>query len=703
MSLANTPPQFRKPRVGGSWEVFDASLSTTNNNKTQQEGCTDVTLLQLLSLAEMPPSVTPESLERNTSADSLHSSSQSMQHQNEHHRNYEAMNKNIAVYRGYGDCNHSDEDEDDGCGDIALLERPSWTDSLRRLHICCPGVPGVPSRKDGVEHRVRTQSESTESSQSSRQLSPVPIAPAYPFEVPQQTPYPPHPQGWYATPPGYPPAPYSSHGYAAWGYPQPGGVPYPVPSQHNGIFYPPPPPQLFQNSKSYGYALDPSPQRKNTAPEPFLGSSPYDSGTESEVSRKSKSQRPGSSTPKQQRRLSKPPLVQRRATAPVQSSSSPFLATRKESIDQPLMPPPLPPKQSSRKNVFVAARPRLPSEMSRTSVNTTNSRHRRQAHETFEFSTNSLRDIAAEGPVPVGPPPLNFIELQDSPFQQQNSWSSWDDQTQNDDDDHSMLLSPDEDEVAGYISPVDEEGASPAGFKMSPAKSKPDDWMVEWAQEKSTMDPPMSPAVSRVSEAPPVPTKDTAKGPVYLPISQEWDKAVVEAGGTLVFSGWVAISEGDSMRNKLGMAEKNEVPIEHKDICYLQLVQEDAKKYLKIHQSEDEIKIVPLSRSLQAQGQEVNGRAGRCVLLQDCWTRRIQWTILPVSLPTYFFREGRLLSERNFAILQSAMFTPFYNATTGTPEEWSEEFVARRYAPDEQHDAAMHILFCMDAALSAAS
>ena len=341
--------------------------------------------------------------------------------------------------------------------------------------------------------------------------------------------------------------------------------------------------------------------------------------------------------------------------------------------------------------------------MSRTSVGTTSSRHRRQAHESFEFSTNSLREIGREGPIPTGPPPLNFIEVQASSLHRQNSWSSWDDQTQHDDD-NSLLLSPDEDEVAGYISPVDEEGASPAR-----PKGKPADWMLQWAQQKpadktKALEAPASPAsrTSRVSEAPAVPTKDTANGPVYIPLSAELDKQVQESGGKVVFSGWVAMSETDAMRNKLGMAEDNEVPIDRQDICYMQLVQNECKYLLKVHRADD-TKVLELSQTLQVQGQEISGRAGRCVLLQDAWTRQVLWTILPVSLPTYFFRQGKLISERNFSLVQSAMFTPFYNATTGMPQEWCQEYCAMRYAPDEQHDAAMHILFCLDAALSSVS
>jgi hypothetical protein len=207
-----------------------------------------------------------------------------------------------------------------------------------------------------------------------------------------------------------------------------------------------------------------------------------------------------------------------------------------------------------------------------------------------------------------------------------------------------------------------------------------------------------------MSEPPVVPTKDTVSGPVYLPVSPDSDAAVETNNETLVFSGWVAMSAGADIRTRVAMAEGKEVPITHKDICYLQLVRErdeNARYSLKIHTpGSDNVKTVPLSRDLQAQSQEISGRAGRCVVLQDAWTRQVQWTILPVSLPTYFFRQGKFISERHFSLLQSAMFTPFYNATMGLPQEWSAEYCNMRYAPDEQHDAAMHILFSMDAALS---
>ena len=645
----------------------------------------------------MPPSITPENLERSSTTESLQSvSSRSIgvgstakegRHTTQRldHTTRAGPTDPMASY-------HRSVAEDDDAqerygGSLDLFERPSWTESFQRLKWCCPGIPGI--SKNAIEKRVRTRSESTSSGEG--QLSPVAIAPAYHWDPNFPMPY--HPAAPFAFyPPGYhPTAPYPN-GYQAWGYPMPthNGMPYAAP-------HPPPPPHLFHN-KSMGYIPENNmPHNKNPAPEPYQPSHlEEDSGSESEVSRKGHIRQHSTSSRTNRRQASKPPLVQRRATAPVHSS--PFASTHKESIDQPF--PPLPPKQASRRNVS-SARPRLPSEMSRTSVGTTSSRHRRQAHETFEFSTNSLREIAREGPVPpVGPPPLNFIEVQQS-FTRTNSWSSWDDHTHNESD-NSLLLSPDEEDIVGYISPVDEEVHSPSrpAFQVMPA-----DWMLKWAQD--TDQPPPSPAsrTSRTSEPPVVPTKDTVGGPVYLPVSPALDKAATANGATLVFSGWVAMSEGDAMRHKLGMAEGKEVPIERKDICYLQLVHNHAQSQynLLIHATASgETKTVPLSRSLQAQSQEISGRAGRCVILQDAWTRRVLWTILPVSLPDFFFRQDKVISERHFSLIQSSMFTPFYNATMGIPQEWSEEYCTMRYAPDEQHDAAMHILFSLDAALSSA-
>jgi hypothetical protein len=325
-------------------------------------------------------------------------------------------------------------------------------------------------------------------------------------------------------------------------------------------------------------------------------------------------------------------------------------------------------------------------------------------HDTFAFSTSSLHEIAAPGPTPTGPPPLSFIEVaQQGDLSRTESWSSWehDDVVQSS---SSLLLSPDsEDDDLGYISPVDEEKAAFTGIAPT-TNEKPEEWMEQWATQKASLMPPLSPQrtiSSRTSESPPVPTKETASGPVYLPLSFDLDNQVTEAGGTLVLSGWAAVSEGDALRNKLALSETSQLPVERDDIAYLQLVKEGGQWNLKFYWSRTDVQVLPLTRSLQAQSQEVCGRAGRCVLLQDAWTRQVLYTILPVSLPQYFFRQGKLLSARNFGLLQSAMFTPFYNATMGSPApaEWSQEYCLRRYAPDAQHDAAMHILFCLDAAL----
>jgi hypothetical protein len=460
----------------------------------------------------------------------------------------------------------------------------------------------------------------------------------------------------------------------------------------------PSPPQLFP-SKTYGYA-EPK-RRSDVAPAVTADTLPveanyanyYDAATESELS--CQNQAPPN-TPKQQRPVAKPPLVQRRVTAPVHTS--PFLSSHKDA--SPTFPhkPPLQPLRTKSTHNQTPPRPRLASEMSRNSMASTSSRHRRKVHDSFAFSTSSLHEIAAPGP----PPPLCFIEVTQSSISRTNSWSSWEHDDMGLQSASSLLLSLDsEDDDFGYISPVDEEKI--AVTTIAPAtKDTPEEWMVQWAtQQKAGLTPPLSPqrtVSSRTSEAPPVPTEETAAGPVYLPLSFDLDNQVTEAGGTLVLSGWVAVSEGDALRNKLALSETNQLPVGREDIAYLQLVKERGQWNLKFHRSRTDVKVLTLTRSLQVQSQEVCGRAGRGVLLQDAWTRQVLYTILPVSLPNYFFRQGKLLSARNFGLVQSAMFTPFYNATMGCAE-WSHEYCLRRYAPDAQHDAAMHILFCLDAAL----
>ena len=89
-------------------------------------------------IAEMPPSINSEILERNPSSDSLHSSPfQTMRKNSETQQSFASGSmtstpKSLSKYRPYGE----DSDvEDDGCGEIALFERPSWSESLRRQEI----------------------------------------------------------------------------------------------------------------------------------------------------------------------------------------------------------------------------------------------------------------------------------------------------------------------------------------------------------------------------------------------------------------------------------------------------------------------------------------------------------------------------------------------------------------------------------------
>ena len=127
--------------------------------------------------------------------------------------------------------------------------------------------------------------------------------------------------------------------------------------------------------------------------------------------------------------------------------------------------------------------------------------------------------------------------------------------------------------------------------------------------------------------------------------------------------------------------------IKRKDIYYMQIVEEQQRALLILQDVDG--KLVHSWRpeyGWTCSSREISTRIGRCVVLND----RFQTTIamlLPVSLENCFFSGGELVSSKQFSLLHGHLFA------NGS---------GKVYAPDEQHDAAMYVMFSLDSIIKEA-
>jgi hypothetical protein len=165
--------------------------------------------------------------------------------------------------------------------------------------------------------------------------------------------------------------------------------------------------------------------------------------------------------------------------------------------------------------------------------------------------------------------------------------------------------------------------------------------------------------------------------PVYLRKSPALEQQHTE--GKLVLSGWIAVSFGnDSLESRLQTGSK----IKSSDIFYMHIVESQGHSRILCKMSNGKVEhSLTLQREWMCISREISGRLGRCVLLQS--RQATIATFLPVSLDDSFFcSEELLVSSKQFSRMHDTLFV------SGK---------GKVYAPDEQHDAAMYIMFSLDA------
>jgi len=313
----------------------------------------------------------------------------------------------------------------------------------------------------------------------------------------------------------------------------------------------------------------------------------------------------------------------------------------------------LPPRGSSVTNTptkFPAPRARCDTgEYSKTSTNTNNSRHRRL--DQFTFSGDSIDRILKGAEEQAVPPPVVLCQGTHRPYREEPEDSGY--VSELDDDDQEDL-----EDYKEFWKKQGHEYDSRSPFSQLERKT---------AKEQEEM---------QQLAAPPMRNRQPGPDPVYLCKSERLDRS---STGRVILSGWIASSVGDnSLEANLVSGSK----LRLKDIYYMRIVEENDQASLVLHNSKGEVAhLLRPELGWSCQPKEISSRVGRSILLNDP-SRSTVATLLPVSLKDCFFSRGELVSSKQFSKLHNQLFA------NGS---------GKVYAPDEQHDAAMFIMFSLDA------
>ena len=261
-----------------------------------------------------------------------------------------------------------------------------------------------------------------------------------------------------------------------------------------------------------------------------------------------------------------------------------------------------------------------------------------------------------------------------------------------------VLCQPDANRLqdSGYISALDDSDDYGPGEKYYDGDNDDEDYSpyVQAHQRKSATEEkrrkaPRPPKVSKRSNRrgprppPKLPPSESTMAPVYLRKNPTLDQATE---GSLIVSGWVAASLDNSLEDRLRYGTKG---IEAKEILYLRIVDAPNGAIILLHSSTGAIQHeLPLQRDWICESREISSRVGRCVNIRSRNTASPIANFLPVSLDDSFFRGDDLIPEPQFNKAQYRLFAGGKGGAKGN---------GKVYAPDEQLDAAMFILFSLDA------
>jgi len=206
------------------------------------------------------------------------------------------------------------------------------------------------------------------------------------------------------------------------------------------------------------------------------------------------------------------------------------------------------------------------------------------------------------------------------------------------------------------------------------------------SRESTTERPPKAISGFRRDQTAKLPPKRPTRRSVPVMVPTYLRKSVLfdnEARGSLVASGWLAASIGGQSLEERFFSETTKGILGVRDIWYLQLiVGRNGRARMDLRSSGGKVEHeIWLQRDWICESREISSRIGRYVNIRSRSSLKTITSLLPVSLEDCFFSGEKLLAAQQFAKVHDRMFV----AGKG-----------KVYAPDEQHDAAMYIMFSLD-------
>lgn len=360
----------------------------------------------------------------------------------------------------------------------------------------------------------------------------------------------------------------------------------------------------------------------------------------------------------------RPALASRQSSVRSSMSSRPRRALDASPASPPR--PPMPPLRVERlQSHHSAALSTISSKQqpvrARLDSNYTNSsKHRRQAHETFEFSVGSLNQIhSTETPHPRGQSvssswatlPMNEIEC--ARLERDTSDLDLDD-FGDDDDDESLLLSTDEEQSQASPSPTSVLDGKVAVLEAPPK------WMLSWAGAKEL--PPTLTALTRTE------TTETELAMeddpcCYLPPARR-------SHPHSALAAYMAFGVGEQLL-------QNVSNLDREDVYAVEMVAETNAVLVECRQCQLLEHSLRLDRDCHVRVVDVSPEVGRAVVVER---QSLLWDDLGNRIPV---RAQTVCT-----------FLPVPDKLEGSTSMGEDG-----YAPDAQSDAVLHVMFTLDACL----
>jgi hypothetical protein len=120
---------------------------------------------------------------------------------------------------------------------------------------------------------------------------------------------------------------------------------------------------------------------------------------------------------------------------------------------------------------------------------------------------------------------------------------------------------------------------------------------------------------------------------------------------------------------------------------------EDIPKIYLARDKDQDMSTIDVSPRMRVEMKDISKSHGRGVIVRQDGI--VHGTFLPISLPSYMFKNHSLVEQDEFEDLAHCTMAPFRRDSTPS-SQWCQTEYHQEYAPIAQLEAAMHLLFVMD-------